>query len=388
MNVPFLDLAREHASISDSIEAAVHRVIASGWYILGTELASLETAFAANVGSAHAVGVGSGTDAIHLALRACGVGDGQFVACPAHTAAPTVCAILQAGARPVFVDILEDSYVMDPDCLAACFERQADIKAVIPVHLYGYPCDMGRIRSIADRHGAVVIEDCAQSHGATFGDRQCGTIGTAGCFSFYPTKNLGACGDAGMVVTDDASVADRLRRLRNYGERRKYENAGFGINSRLDEIQAAILRVKLPQLEAWNAARRRLAARYRDGLSGAELVVPRECAEGAHVYHLFVIRHPARDRLRQMLQDRGIGTSIHYPMPLHHQAAYQAYAPGPNAYPVSERVCASCLSLPMSPSLTDAEVDFVASAVCEATGQLALDGSGGAPMPGTMQGRA
>lgn len=388
MKVPFLDLAREHADIREGIESAVHRVIASGWYILGGELEALEAEFAAALGARHAVGVGSGTDAIHLALRACGIGEGDAVACPVHTAAPTVCAILQAGATPVFVDICNETYVMAPEKLESCLEGRGNIRAVIPVHLYGHPCDMARIGAIAARHGAMVIEDCAQSHGATIGGRTCGTIGAAGCFSFYPTKNLGACGDAGMVATNDDAVADRLRRLRNYGEVRKYENAEYGINSRLDEIQAAILRVKLPHLASWNAARREVAASYRAGLANAEVVLPVEAPGVEHVYHLFVIRHSHRDALRTRLGDAGIGTSIHYPMPLHHQSAYRRYVGEGDVFPVAERVCATCLSLPMSPSLSDSAMEAVVAGVSRALEQLAPESSGSVPSSGTKHGRA
>ncbi|HPF39492.1 MAG TPA: DegT/DnrJ/EryC1/StrS family aminotransferase [Phycisphaerae bacterium] len=362
MKIPFLDLSREHETIREALQGAVDRVIRSGFYILGPELEALEREFAACCDVEHAVGVGSGTDAIHLALRAAGVGAGDAVVTVAHTAAPTLCAIQQANATPVLVDIDPVTMTMDVNRLAECLQSRRDIKAIVPVHLYGHPADMDPILALAAEHGAVVIEDVAQAHGARYRGRRVGSIGQAGAFSFYPTKNLGALGDAGMVVTRDADFAERVRRLRNYGEVSKYRNASFGVNSRLDEMQAAILRAKLPHLDAWNAARRRVAGWYLERLGPDAGRAPQTAAWAEHVFHLFVLCHEGRDALRTALQARGIGTSVHYPMPLHMQEAWRGLGDR-GAFPVAERVCETCVSLPMSPAVTEADVTVVVEAI-------------------------
>ena len=365
MNTPFLELATQFRALEPEIEQAVARVLASGWYILGRELAAFETQFAAYLHAGHAVGVGSGTDAIHLALRACGVQPGDDVITVPHTAAPTVCAIIQAQARPVFVDIDADTYTMVPERLEAYLAGRSPgkAKAIVPVHLYGNPADMDALGAIARAHGLCVVEDAAQAHGAAYHGRHVGRLGDAGCFSFYPTKNLGAYGDAGMVVTDDAGIADRLRMLRNYGERAKFCNVSYGVNSRLDELQAAVLAAKLPHLDEWNAIRRSHARLYADRLADTPLVLPQERPDTRHAFHLYVVRTPERDALEAHLKDRGVATAVHYPTPLHLQEAYRALGYAAGDFPVAEKVTQEILSLPLYPEMTEDAIEHVCSAI-------------------------
>ena len=367
MKVPFLDLRRQHERILPEMERALARVLQSGRFILGGELEAFESELATYLGARHAVGVGSGTDALQLALRACGVGPGDRVITSPLTAVPTVCAIVQAGATPVFVDVDETTLTIDPDRLADYLRDNAgpDVKAVIPVHLYGHPADMGAILEIARRFELSVIEDAAQAMGATCCGKMAGTLGDLGCFSFYPTKNLGACGDAGMVVTDDDELAERVRLSRNYGERSKNESATFGINSRLDEMQAAILRAKLPNLDRWNERRRILAEIYHGLLGETSLVLPTQKPECSHVYHLYVVRSRMRDALRAYLASRDIDTSIHYPKPVHLQEAYAELGYGRGAFPASERACSEIVSLPLNPELDEDAVRHVGREICE-----------------------
>jgi len=358
-DIPFGDLKRQTAALRGELEAAVMRVLDSGWYILGQEVTALEAEFAAFCGARHAVGVANGTEAIQLALLALGVGPGDEVITVPNAGVPGVAAIVQAGARPVFVDVDEDSCNMDPAGLEAAITPRT--RAVLPVHLYGRTAALAPLLEIAGRHGVAVVEDCAQSHGARYAGRVTGTLGRVGCFSFYPTKNLGACGDGGAVITDDDDLAQRLRRLRVYGWSRKYysETPG-GTNSRLDELQAALLRVKLRYLEEWNGARRQRAAWYGEFLPGRPAgPLPGE----DHVYHLYVVRSPRRDALQSYLRARGIGTDVHYPLPAHLQPVYRPLGYAEGAFPVSERLAREVLSLPMYPELTCAEVEAVAAAV-------------------------
>lgn len=362
--VPFLDLSRQYRRIGREIDRAVLETLDRGNYVLGPEVDAFEREFAAYCGARHAIGVGSGTDAIHLALRACGVGPGDGVITVPNTAVPTVCAIVSAGARPLFVDIDAHTLTLDPDALRACIKAQPStsrVRAIVPVHLYGHPAAMDPVREVAAEFGLKVIEDAAQAHGARYGDRMAGCLGDAGCFSFYPTKNLGACGDAGMVVTDDDSVAENVRMLRNYGEEAKYRNRIQGINSRLDELQAAILRVKLNHLDGWIDARRDHARLYGELLEGTGLVLPPEDLPIRHCYHLYVVRSPDRDRVRHELAERGIGTSIHYPMPIHFQDAYRDLGYVAGDFPEAERASLEILSLPLYPELTEDEVRYVGS---------------------------
>jgi dTDP-4-amino-4,6-dideoxygalactose transaminase len=359
MQVPFFDLARQYQRIQAEIGQAVARTLRSGWYILGEELAAFEREFAAYCGTRHAVGVGSGTEALHLALRACGVQPGDAVITVPNTAVPTVCAIVAANARPVFVDIDPQTYTMDPEKLKTYLKTQRPpfpAKAVVPVHLYGQTANMEPILAIAGEFGLKVIEDAAQAHGSEYRGRKAGCLGDAGCFSFYPTKNLGAYGDAGMMVTDSDEVVERVRMLRNYGEEAKYQNRIQGFNSRLDEVQAAVLRVKLKHLEEWIAGRRQHARLYGTLLAPVPLVLPVEAPWARHTYHLYVIRPARRDDLQKYLKENGIGTSIHYPMPIHYQEAYRHMGYCKGDFPHAEHVCREVLSLPFFPELTEEEI--------------------------------
>ena len=343
------------------IDAALRRVLDSGRYILGEEVRQFEAEFAAYIGVGHAVGVGSGTEALHLALVACGIGPGDEVITVAHTAVATVAAIELAGAVPVLVDIEPDYFTLDP----AQLERAPTprTKAIVPVHLYGQPAELEPILSFARRHGLRVIEDCAQAHGALYHGWRVGAWGHAACFSFYPTKNLGALGDGGMVVTNDLEVAERARLLREYGWAERYVSHVPGWNSRLDEIQAAVLRVKLSYLDADNAARERLAAWYDDALSATPLILPARRLEATHIFHLYVVRSTRRDELQRFLKERGIGALVHYPAPVHLQPAYRGRLPGGDSLPETERAAREVLSLPMYPELGEEEVRKVREAV-------------------------
>ena len=336
------------------IRRAVDRVIDRGWFVLGPEVEAFEHEFAAASGAPYAVGVGSGTDAIALTLRALGVGPGDEVITTPLSAAFTALAIVMAGARPVFADVDPIRLTIDP----AQIERMIGprTRAIVPVHLYGQPADMSVIERIASRHALPVVEDCCQAHLATTQGRPVGTIGIAGAFSFYPTKNLGALGDGGAVITHDAALADRVRRLRNGGQRARYDHDQLGVNSRLDEIQAAVLRARLPHLKAWTSRRRELAARYRAALGGLSVEVPPECDTG-HVYHLFVVRVPDRDRFQRQLAADGIETLVHYPLPIPRQQAFTHMAPAD--CPMASRACDEVLSLPLHPGLSDDDLDSV-----------------------------
>jgi dTDP-4-amino-4,6-dideoxygalactose transaminase len=364
MQVPFLDLSAQYRRIRGEIDRCVLKTLGSGSYILGEELAAFEREFAAYCGARHAVGVGSGTEALHLALRATGVGPGDAVITAPNTAVPTVCAIVAAGARPVFVDVEPRTLTLDPERLEAFLKTQppsSRIKAIVPVHLYGHPADMAAVRGLAAEYDLKVVEDAAQAHGADFDGRKAGTVGDAGCFSFYPTKNLGAYGDGGMVVTDDAAIAEGVRMLRNYGEEAKFQNRVWGTNSRLDELQAAILRTKLNHLDEWTADRRARARLYGELLEGTELLLPAEVPPARHSFHLYVIRSPDRDGLRRELTELGIGTGIHYPMPVHFQDAYRDLGYAAGDFPVAERAAREILSLPLYPELAEEQVRFVCS---------------------------
>ena len=355
------------------IQAAVHRVLESGWYIKGEEVADFEREFAEFAGAGHAVGVASGTDALELALRTLGVGPGAAVFTVSHTAVATVAAIELAGAVPVLVDIDPERFTMCPAALQRAigsFARRefglSDVtpRAVVPVHLYGHPADMPEIAEIAAGNGLSIVEDCAQAHGARVAGRTVGTWGAFGTFSFYPTKNLGALGDAGSVVTNDAELARKARILAEYGWEDRYVSAVPGMNSRLDPVQAAILRVKLRHVEAENRRRREIAAGYSAALSPHGWRVPCEAGDCRHVYHQYVIRCAARDRLRTHLQAAGVGSAIHYPLPVHLQPAYSGRLPvGEPGLPCTEEICREILSLPVHPHLSDADVSRVTDAL-------------------------
>ncbi len=342
------------------IDAAIARVLASGQYILGHEVEAFEAAFAAWLGIGHAVGAGSGTDAIELALRGCDIGPGELVFTVSHTAVATVAAIERAGAVPVLVDIEPGGFTMDPAALAAALREPPPGRpaAVLPVHLYGEPADLAPIQELARRHGLRVIEDCAQSHGAAYRGRPTGSLGDIACFSFYPTKNLGALGDAGMTATGDPELAVALRELREYGWRERYVSARTGINTRLDPLQAAVLAARLPRLADDNARRHAIAARYDKGLQGLPLALPRRRAECTHVFHQYVIRTAQRDKLREHLRTAQIGTGIHYPVPVHLQPAYQnRLGEFPAGLPTTKSAAREILSLPIYPQLSSAAVD-------------------------------
>lgn len=359
--IPLFTLERQIAALRPEIDAAIARVLDSGWFILGEEVAAFEAEFAASCGAAHAVGVASGTDALHLALRAAGVEPGDEIITTANAGVPGVAAIELAGARPMFVDVDPTTHNMSPAQLEGAVTART--RAILVVHLYGQPSDMDPILAVARSHDLVVIEDAAQAHGAEYGRRAVGTLGRLGCFSFYPTKNLGAFGDGGAVVTDDADLADRLRRLRQYGWETQYHATLRGINSRLDEVQAAILRVKLPHLPGWVARRREIAARYTEALADSAVIPPAEAPGRRHAYHLFVVRSGQRDLLQAFLRERGIRTGIHYPLPVHLQPAYRHLSYEPGSLPVTERQAGEVLSLPMFPELTDAEVETVVETI-------------------------
>jgi dTDP-4-amino-4,6-dideoxygalactose transaminase len=368
MEVPFLDLARQHRRLRAEVGAAIAGALDSGWYILGNELTAFEREFASYCGAPHAVGVGSGTDALHLALRACGVRAGDHVITAPNIAAPTICAIVAAGALPVFVDVDPRTFTLDPEKLRVYLAKQPPpylARAVIPVHLYGHPADMQEIMSICAEYNLRVIEDAAQAHGAEYAGRRIGCHADASSWSFYPTKNLGAYGDAGMVTTADAHVADRLRMLRNYGEEAKYVNRVQGVNSRLDEIQAAALRVKLRHLDDWVATRRHLAALYDELLAEAPVTLLSEVGPARHCYHLYVILSTRRDALQRYLGERGVGTSVHYPVPAHRQPAYRYLEYTEGDFPCAEWACRQVLSLPLYPELSEEELRHVASAIRE-----------------------
>ena len=345
-----------------AIDLAVRRVLESGRYILGEEVVAFEREFASYLGVSDAVGVGSGTEALHLALAACGIGEGDEVITVAHTAVATVAAIELAGATPVFVDIEPDFFTLDPSQLEAAITART--KAIVPVHIYGQPADLDAINSIARRHGLRVIEDCAQAHGATYREERVGTYGDMACFSFYPTKNLGAIGDGGALVTNNPELADEVRYLREYGWIERNVSTIRGWNSRLDELQAAILRVKLHFLDSDNNQRRRVADLYDELLAESDFILPPRRADATHVFHLYVVRSNERDDVVERLRGAGVGAMIHYPVPVHLQPAYAGRISGAEILPNTERAAREILSLPIYPELTDAEVHKVVTA-CE-----------------------
>ena len=353
--LPFTDL--RPGEDAAQIAAAIARVIEAGWFVLGPEVEAFETEFASACGARFAVGVGNGTDAITLALRALDIGPGDDVIVPAITAAFTGLAVIACGATPRIVDVERETLMLDPAACAAAVTART--KAIVPVHLYGQPADLTAIRRLAQRHRLAIVEDCCQAHLATETGVAVGTRSEAAAFSFYPTKNLGALGDGGAVITSDEAVATRVRRLRNGGQRDRYRHVDAGVNSRLDELQAAVLRARLPLLPVWTARRRQLASRYRRELPDA--VSPIVERDPGHVYHLFPVRLPDRDGLSAHLAREGIGTLIHYPVPLSAQQAFAAYEPA--ECPIASAASAELLSLPLHPRLTDADVARVARSV-------------------------
>jgi dTDP-4-amino-4,6-dideoxygalactose transaminase len=362
MRIPFVDLKHQYHEIKAELQEAIDGVLEKGIFVGGEEVEWFEEAFAQYCGVRFAVGVGSGTEALHLALLACGVGSGHEVITVPNTFVATTEAISLTGARPVFVDIDPETYTMDTGQIESAITERT--KAVIPVHLYGQPADMVPILAIAERHKLLVVEDAAQAHGALYKGKKTGGFGTVACFSFYPTKNLGAYGEGGAVVTDHEEIAQRVMMLRDHGSRQKYSHEIEGLNSRLDTLQAAILRVKLRHLEQWNEQRQERAALYDALLQDAKGVVRPMVRQGCtHVYHLYVIRCTERDRLREYLGNTGIVTGIHYPVPVYQQPAYDYLGISEGTYPVTERVAAEILSLPMYPELRRVDVEHVAEAI-------------------------
>ncbi len=379
MKVPFVDFASPYGELKAELDAAYFRFMESAWYVLGKEVEAFEEEFAAYCGTKHCVGVGNALDAMHLVLRAWDIGPGDEVIVPSNTYIATWLAISMAGATPVPVEPDPNTFNLDPDRIAAAITTRT--RAIMPVHLYGQPADMDPIMAIAAKHGLKVLEDAAQAQGARYRGRRVGALGDAAGHSFYPTKNLGAFGDAGAVTTNDAELADKVRCLRNYGSRKRYYNEVQGVNSRLDELQAAFLRVKLRHLDHWNARRGHVAALYLEALApivasgrqssppGSALTLPTTLADTEHVWHLFVIRHPQRDALQKQLTADGIGTLIHYPVPPHLSGAYaEAHF---ESQPIAESMANTVLSLPIGPHLSDAQASEVAACLTSAAAEFA-----------------
>lgn len=364
MKVPFGDMKLHYQTYKSQIDQAVHRVLESGHYILGSELEKFEASFAKALGAGYVAGCASGTEAIYLALAAAGVTNGDEVIVVAHTAVPTISAISMTGATPVFVDIDPKTYVMDVNLVEAKITEKT--KAIVPVHLYGQMVDMEPLLKIAAKHKVMLLEDCAQSTLATYRGAIAGTLGDYGAFSFYPSKNLGAFGDGGAVSTNCSENFDKLVKLRNYGQSKRYFHDIIGINSRLDEMQAAILDAQLPFVEQWNERRREIAKRYNEGLQGI-VVTPHEEEGRKHVYHLYVIQSDDRDGLQEYLLEKGIQTLIHYPNPAHLQNAYSYLGYKPGSLPETEKLVKRIQSLPMHPGLTNEQIDLVIEAITDFT---------------------
>lgn len=363
--IPFLDLGAAYRELKTEIDAAIHRVLDSGWYILGPEVDTFEAEWARYCEADHAVGLANGLDALILALRALDIGPGEEVIVPSNTYIATWLAVTAVGARPVPVEPDPATHNIDAARIAAAITPAT--RVILPVHLYGLPADLDPILALARSRGIAVVEDAAQAHGARYKGRCIGAHGDVVCWSFYPGKNLGALGDGGAVTTNRADLADRIRVLRNYGSRVKYVNEGQGVNSRLDPIQAAVLRAKLSHLDAWTDRRRAIAASYSEGLKDHDLTLPHVPDWADPVWHLYVVRSPDRDRLQRRLTKAGIGTLIHYPIPPHMQAVYSGLGLAPNALPMARRLAGEVLSLPMGPHLGVEDVDQVIAGLCNRT---------------------
>ncbi|HEU5368701.1 MAG TPA: DegT/DnrJ/EryC1/StrS family aminotransferase [Ktedonobacterales bacterium] len=363
MSVPFLDLKAQMVAIRSEIDAAVARVLDNCHFILGEEVTAFEEEFAAFCAARECVGLDSGISALELGLRAAGVGPGDEVITVSHTFIATVSAISFTGATPVLVDVRPDTYLLDPASIEAAITPRT--RAFVPVHLYGQTVDMDPVMDIAERYHLFVLEDACQAHGARYKGRRAGRLGHAAAFSFYPGKNLGAAGDAGALTTNDPELAQRVRMLRNYGQSSKYHHDMLAFNRRLDSLQAAMLRVKLRYLDAWNAARRQVASVYAARLAGLPIGLPQVAADNEPVWHLYVIRAAERDALQRSLAAAGLETGLHYPVPIHHQQAYPELAG--LRFPVSEWIAAQCLSLPMFAELTETQLSTVVEALAQAT---------------------
>jgi dTDP-4-amino-4,6-dideoxygalactose transaminase len=359
--VPFLDLKAQYKGIRKEVLRALREVAESATYVLGPRVAEFEAAFAAYAGARHCVGVNTGTSALHLALIGAGVGPGDEVITVPMTFIATSWAVSYTGATPVFVDVDPVTYTMDPEQVERRITPRT--KALLPVHLYGQPADLGPLLEIGRRHGIPVVEDAAQAHGAKYQGTGAGTLGLCGCYSFYPGKNLGAYGEGGAVVTDDDRIASRLRALRDHAQSQRYHHDEVGYNYRMDAFQGAVLGIKLRHLEAWTEARRRLADRYQERLAGLPPQLPAVAPGRRHVWHLFVVLHPERDRLRRELEARGIPTGLHYPVPVHLQKAYAHLGHREGDFPVAERIARECLTLPLFPEMTEAQQDRIIDAL-------------------------
>jgi len=359
MNVPLVDLKAQYRSIKPEIDASIQRVLDHAGFILGAEVKTFEAEFADYLGAKGAVGVASGTAALQLALQVCGVGDGDEVITTAHTFIAAAEAISNLGARPVFVDIDAGTFNIDPQLVEDAITPRT--RAIVPVHLYGRPAPLDELVEIADRHGLAVVEDAAQAHGARYRGKACGTIGSLGCFSFYPGKNLGAYGDGGAVTGNDPELLAHVRKLRDHGRTSKYEHDEIGYGERLDALQAAVLGAKLAHLADWTVARRRHARRYSELLAGADVITPSEDPLDEHVFHLYVVRSERRDALHRHLVDAGVGAGIHYPVPLHRQLAYRDLPAV--SLPATELAASQVLSLPMFPELSNDQIEFTSDLI-------------------------
>ena len=356
--IPCADPKAQYLARQERVDQAIRRVLDSGWYVLGKEVEGFESEFASYCRTPHCLGVGNGTEALHLALSALGVGPGDEVITASLTASATAAAIVMCGATPVFADVDAETMVLDPEAVEAVLTPRT--KALVPVHIYGHPVDMDAMLSIAGECGLVVVEDCAQAPGAMWKGHPSGSMGHAGCFSFYPTKNLGALGDGGAVVTRDSALDEKMRAMREYGWKERFVSSGPGWNTRLDELQAAVLRAKLPWLDEGNQARRSLASLYAKGLEGLPLTLPQEGRDAFHVYHLFVVRSPRREALLSHLRAAGIGAGVHYPVPCHGQSAFSGAGV---SLPETEKASAEVFSLPMFPELSEEQAWRVVEAV-------------------------
>lgn len=372
MTIPFTDIPQQYKDLKDEIDGALAQVLEKGQFILGPELEALEADIAEYCGCRHATGVASGTDALHLVLRACDIGGGDEVITTPFSFIAAAEVISYVGAKPVFADIDPATFTLDPERVEARLTERT--KAILPVHLYGHPADMTRLTAIAHRHRLRLIEDCAQAIGAEWRGKRAGSFGDAGCLSFFPTKNLGAMGDGGMVVTNDERLAQRLRLLRNHGAGRRYYHDELGFNSRLDEVQAAVLRVKLKRLDGWTAARRRIAASYAQHLAEVPVKIPREASGARHVFHQYTVRLRHRDAVKDRLDRLGVRTMIYYPVAIHQQAAYRELGYPGGALPEAERAAREVLSLPIFPTLREDQVKEAAMAL-----QTAIRGGGQSP---------
>jgi len=364
MNVPFVDLKAHHRAIEAELNEAIARVLRNTAFVQGPEVKAFEDAFADYIGVAHCVAVNSGTAALHLTLLALGIGVGDEVITVPNTFIATAEAISAVGARPVFVDVDPLTYTMDPALVEAAITPRT--RAILPVHLYGNPAEMDSLLGVARQHRLALIEDACQAHGASYRGRKTGSLGNAGCFSFYPSKNLGSCGEGGAIVTNDADLAKQARMLREHGSVRKYEHSFPGYNFRMEGIQGAVLATKLKHLDKWNDQRRALGEQYHERLAGGPFVLPVETLESRHVYHLYVVQTKDRDAIREYLTQRGIETGLHYPIPLHLQEAYKSLGYRAGDFPVTERLAKDMVSLPMFPELSLEAISFVGAALLEA----------------------